>query len=63
MELTATFMELLAGFRPAFTEPSYATFRLLMSGWILSMRHRYVTDSIVTSDSVGNGHLSDYHPF
>lgn len=63
MELTATFMELLAGFRPAFTEPSYATFRLLMAGWILSMRHRFVTDLIITSDSVDNGHFSDYHRF
>ena len=63
MEVTATFMELLAGFRPAFTEPSYVTFRLLMAGWILSTRHRYVTDLIVTSNSVGNGHFSDYHRF
>ncbi|MEZ6099087.1 MAG: hypothetical protein R3E01_08950 [Pirellulaceae bacterium] len=34
-----------------------------MSGWILSVRHRYVTDLIVSSDSVGNGHFSDYHRF
>lgn len=63
MELTATFMALLEGFRPVFTSPSYTTFSLLMSGWILSVRHRYVTDLIVSSDSVGNGHFSDYHRF
>jgi len=63
MELTATFMVLLEGFSPVFTSPSLATFRLLMTGWILSMRHRYVTDLIVSSDSVGNGHFSDYHRF
>ena len=63
MELTATFMVLLEGFSPVFTSPSFATFRLLMSGWILSTRHRYVTDLIISSDSVGNGHFSDYHRF
>ena len=63
MELTATFMALLDGFQPVFTAPSFATFRLLMTGWILSVRHRYVTDLIVSSDSVGNGHFSDYHRF
>jgi hypothetical protein len=63
MELTATFMELLVVFRPAFTDPSFATFQLLAVGWVLSTRHRYVTDLIITSDSVENGHFSDYHRF
>ena len=63
MELTATFMVLLDVFQPVFTAPSFATFRLLMTGWVLSFRHRYVTDLIVSSDSVGNGHFSDYHRF
>ncbi|REJ95257.1 MAG: hypothetical protein DWQ29_02165 [Planctomycetota bacterium] len=63
MELTNSFEVLLQTFAPVFTTPSFATFRLLMTGWILSMRHRYVTDLIVSSDSVGNGHFSDYHRF
>ncbi len=63
MELTASFVELLDGFRPVFTSPSFETFRLLMTGWVLSFRHRYVTDLIVSSDSVGYGHFSDYHRF
>ena len=63
MELTTTFMTLLEGFRPVFTSPSYSTFCLLTAGWILSVRHRYVTDLIISSDSVGNGHFSDYHRF
>ena len=50
MELTSTFMVLLEGFRPVFTNPSYTTFTLLMTGWILSTRHRFVTDLIVSSD-------------
>lgn len=63
MELTPTFMSLLQVFSPAFTAPSFATFQLLMAGWIVSVRHRYVTDLIISSDSVGNGHFSDYHRF
>lgn len=63
MELTNSFESLLLTFSPVFTEPSFKTFRLLMTGWILSTRHRYVTDLIVSSDSVNNGHFSDYHRF
>lgn len=63
MELTATFMTLLEGFMPVFTSPSFVTFQSLMNGWILSTRHRYVTDLIISSDSVDNGHFSDYHRF
>jgi hypothetical protein len=56
-------MDVLEVFRPVFTAPSFATFQLLMAGWIVSHRHRYVTDLIVSSDSVENGHFSDYHRF
>jgi hypothetical protein len=63
MELTNSFEDLLLTFAPVFTEPTFKTFRLLMTGWILSNRHRYVTDLIVSSDSIGNGHFSDYHRF
>jgi len=63
MELTNSFEILLRTFLPVFTEPSFQTFRLLMTGWILSARHRYVTDLIVSSDSTTNGHFTDYHRF
>ena len=63
MDLTASFAALLQMFAPVFTDPSFQTFQLLMTGWILSSRHRYVTDLIISSDSVGNGHFSDYHRF
>jgi hypothetical protein len=63
MELTTTFDILLHAFAPVFTQPSFQTFRLCMTGWVLSTRHRYVTDLIISSDSVGNGHFSDYHRF
>ncbi len=57
MELTNSFNTLLLHFAPVFTGPSLKNFRLPMTGWILSVRHRYVTDLIVSSDSVGNEHF------
>jgi hypothetical protein len=63
MYLTESFIILLHTFQPVFTKPSFATFHLLMTGWIVSPRHRYITDLIVSSDSTNNGHFSDYHRF
>jgi len=63
MDLTQSFQILLLTFSPVFTEPSFETFRSLMAGWIASPRHRYITDLIISSDSVGNGHFSNYHRF
>lgn len=63
MELTSSFESLLRNFAPVFSDPSFATFRLLMTGWVLSTRHRYVTDLIVSSDSTSNGHFTNYHRF
>lgn len=63
MEVTQSFVDLLSQFAAVFTQPTYPRFVLLMSGWILSHRHRFVTDLIISSDSVGNGHFSDYHRF
>ena len=37
MELTETFIALLEGFAPVFTAPSFQTFQLLMTGWIMSV--------------------------
>ena len=34
-----------------------------MTGWVLSTRHRYVTDLIASSDSTTNGHFTNYHRF
>lgn len=63
MDLTHSFQILLLTFAPVFTKPSFDTFQCLMTGWIVSTRHRYITDLIISSDSVGKGHYSDYHRF
>lgn len=63
MQLTQSFVSLLQEFRCVFTSPSYATFLALMTGWLLSYRHRYVTELIQSSDCTRKGHHSRYHRF
>jgi len=63
MELTQSFIPLLQHFAPVFTSPTYVTFLAIVTGWILSHRHRYVTDVIFTSGNVGNGHWCRFHRF
>ena len=46
-----------------FTKPSSLLFCALMSGWVLSVRHRYITELIYASDNVGRGHWSRFHRF
>ena len=63
MELTDSFLTLLQSFDPVFTAPTYQTFVVIVTGWILSQRHRYVTEVIFSSGPVGDGHWSWFHRF
>ena len=63
MELTDSFLTLLQSFDPVFTAPTYQTFVVIVTGWILSQRHRYVTEVIFSSGHVGDGHWSRFHRF
>jgi hypothetical protein len=63
MELTDSFLTLLQGFDPVFTAPTYQTFVAIVTGWILSQRHRYVTEVIFSGGHVGRGHWSRFHRF
>jgi hypothetical protein len=63
MELTPSFRLLLQHFRPVFTAPSFRLFVLIVTGWALSCRHRYITECIFTAGQVGIGHWSCYHRF
>ena len=63
MELIAGFRSLLEEFRDVFNAQSFPIFVELMTGWVLSHRHRFITDLIVTSGSVGKRHFSNYHRF
>jgi hypothetical protein len=63
VQLTTSFLDLLQQFRPLFTEPTFATFLTILAGWTLSHRHRYVTDVIFSSGSIGDGHWCRFHRF
>ena len=63
MELTASFVDLLQQFSPVFTAPTYQTFVCIVAGWVLSQRHRFITEVIFSSGNVGNGHWSRFHRF
>jgi hypothetical protein len=63
MELTDSFLTLLQNFDAVFTTPTFNTFVVIVVGWILSQRHRYVTEVIFSSGRVGDGHWSRFHRF
>lgn len=63
MELTASFLDLLPHFAPVFTAPTYHTFVVIVAGWILSQRHRFITEVIFSGGQVGIGHWSRFHRF
>jgi hypothetical protein len=63
MELTASFGDLLLQFTPVFTAPTSQTFLAIVAGWVLSQRHRFITEVIFSGGQVGNGHWSRFHRF
>jgi len=63
MELIEGFASLLEEFRGVFNAQSFPIFVELMTGWTLSHRHRFVTDLMLSSGSVGKRHFSNYHRF
>ena len=63
MQLTHSFLDLLQHLAPVFMAPTFQTFLQVASGWLLSQRHRYVTEVIFSGGNVGNGHWSRFHRF
>ena len=63
MKLIEGFRSLLEELRQVFNAQSFPIFVELMTGWVLSHRHRFVTDLIISSGSVGKRHFSNYHRF
>ena len=52
MDVTSSFIALLAEFRSVFTAPTFRVFVQLMTGWVLSHHRRFVTELILASVSV-----------
>lgn len=63
MELTRSFIDLLQHFAFAFTTPTFQTFISIASGWVLTHRHRFITEIIYASGNVSRGHWCRFHRF
>jgi len=63
MELTPSCVVLLQQFLPVFTAPTFLTFVQVVTGWLLSHRHRYITEVIFAGGNLGNGHWCRFHRF
>jgi DDE superfamily endonuclease len=63
MQLTSSFVVLLQQFVPVFTEPTFRTFVQVVTGWVLSHRHRYITDIIFSGGNLDDGHWCRFHRF
>ena len=63
MELTPSLLALLQDFVPVFTTPTFTTFVQIVTGWIFSQRHLFITEIIFSGGHVGDGHWSRFHRF
>lgn len=63
MELTPSFVLLLQDFLPVFTAPTFQTFVQVVTGWLFSHRHRYITEIIFAGGNLDNGHWCRFHRF
>jgi DDE superfamily endonuclease len=63
MELTSSFLALLQDFAPVFNTPTFTTFVQIVTGWVLSQRHRFITEIIFSAGHVGDGHWCRFHRF
>src|SRR5262245_34294168 len=61
MQLPPSFHALLPHFRPVLPAPSFRLFTLILTGWALSCRHRFLTACIFTAGQVGIGHWCRFH--
>lgn len=63
MELTPSLLALLQHFLPVFTTPTFTTFVQVVTGWIVSQRHLFITEIIFSGGQVAQGHWSRFHRF
>jgi hypothetical protein len=63
MELTPSLLALLQDFTPVFTTPTFTTFVQIVTGWVFSQRHLFITEIIFSGGNVGDGHWCRFHRF
>jgi len=60
MSLHDSFLLLLQSLVPIMSAPSFANFRVIVTGWIFAGRHT-ITQMLVAAGAVGGKHFSAYH--
>jgi len=63
MELTQSFLDLLANFGSVFTAPTFKPSCKFATAGFFPHRHRFITDVIFSGGNVANGHWSRFHRF
>jgi len=63
MQLCGSFRGLFESFAPVFSAPCFSLWTTLMTGWVLSHRHRFVSDLIVSSDATCGRDWSAFYRF
>ena len=61
--IVASFASILQTFAGCFTTPSFDTFVVLMSGWVLNLRRHTVTETVCAAQAVGYKHIRSFHRF
>jgi hypothetical protein len=61
--IVVSFASLLQSFSSCFTAPTFESFALLMSGWVLNLRRHTVTETVRAACAVGTKHISSFHRF
>ncbi len=61
--IAASFTALLGGFADCFTAPSFAVFRHMMTGWVMCIGRRTITNVIVGAGVVGARHHTTFQRF
>jgi hypothetical protein len=61
--IVASFQALLQDFAPCFTSPSFASFELLMIGWVLNLRRHTTTETVRAAGAVGRKDITSFHRF
>jgi hypothetical protein len=61
--IVASFASLLQVLARCFTAPSFTSFSILMSGWVLNLRRHTVTQTVRAAVAVGVKHISSFHRF
>jgi hypothetical protein len=61
--LPSSFTALVAQFAPVFTAPSFASFRVLVSGWVFAIGRHCISDIVRAAGAEAKKHFTSYYRF